>query len=367
MSMTRKRYTEPQIVFALQQAEAGTPVGQLCRESWVHEVPLCARRRASPKEETMAGIHFFDDFALDSRIQPERTYVEPECITPEPYQGEGGFVGGPSIQWCPELGCYRLWHSIISDSAAHQHTVGLAESQDCASWEFTGHTYSGAGTMHGAMVYRDPHETDPDRLYKMAGSTARLGAKPGQEDSSIVVTSPDGVNWDDAGLTRCWGKHRSDTSNCLFYNPVRECYQILHRAAFIDRRVASTWSTDLVNWSEPELIVHPDPLDPPCCQLYAMTAFYSDGVFIGFLLIHETDMLDPVPNKMGGRLITELVYSYDGFHWNRTHHRIIPYPRYPAFGAGSMAIQGITEDFNPYHGLGIQKGYRSPSVVELHR
>jgi len=28
--MKRKRYTEPQIVFALQQAESGTPVAEIC-------------------------------------------------------------------------------------------------------------------------------------------------------------------------------------------------------------------------------------------------------------------------------------------------------------------------------------------------
>lgn len=30
--MKRKRYTEPQIVFALQQTEAGTTVGDICRK-----------------------------------------------------------------------------------------------------------------------------------------------------------------------------------------------------------------------------------------------------------------------------------------------------------------------------------------------
>ena len=30
--MKRKRYTEPQIVFALQQAEAGTVVVEICRK-----------------------------------------------------------------------------------------------------------------------------------------------------------------------------------------------------------------------------------------------------------------------------------------------------------------------------------------------
>ncbi len=37
MSMERKRYTEPQIVFVLQQAEAGTPVAELCRKMGVAE------------------------------------------------------------------------------------------------------------------------------------------------------------------------------------------------------------------------------------------------------------------------------------------------------------------------------------------
>lgn len=35
--MKRKRYTEPQIVFALQQAEAGTPVGDICRKMGIAE------------------------------------------------------------------------------------------------------------------------------------------------------------------------------------------------------------------------------------------------------------------------------------------------------------------------------------------
>jgi len=35
--MKRKRHTEPQIVFALQQAEGGTPVAEICRKMGVAE------------------------------------------------------------------------------------------------------------------------------------------------------------------------------------------------------------------------------------------------------------------------------------------------------------------------------------------
>ena len=35
--MQRRRYKEPQIVFALQQAEAGTPVVEICRKMGIAE------------------------------------------------------------------------------------------------------------------------------------------------------------------------------------------------------------------------------------------------------------------------------------------------------------------------------------------
>jgi putative transposase len=46
MAMKRKRYTEPQIVFALQQAESGTPVAEKCRNMGVAEATLyrCKKR-----------------------------------------------------------------------------------------------------------------------------------------------------------------------------------------------------------------------------------------------------------------------------------------------------------------------------------
>jgi putative transposase len=43
--MKRKRYTEPQIVFALQQAESGTPVGEICRKMGVAELTFYRWKR----------------------------------------------------------------------------------------------------------------------------------------------------------------------------------------------------------------------------------------------------------------------------------------------------------------------------------
>jgi hypothetical protein len=44
--MKRKRYTEPQIVFAVQQAEGGTPVVEISRAPGVPTLPAQRRREA---------------------------------------------------------------------------------------------------------------------------------------------------------------------------------------------------------------------------------------------------------------------------------------------------------------------------------
>jgi len=43
--MKRKRYTEPQIVFALQQAEGGTAVAEICRKMGVAEATFFRWRK----------------------------------------------------------------------------------------------------------------------------------------------------------------------------------------------------------------------------------------------------------------------------------------------------------------------------------
>ena len=44
--MPKKRYTDEQIAFALRQAEAGTPVGEICRKRGVTEATYYRWRKA---------------------------------------------------------------------------------------------------------------------------------------------------------------------------------------------------------------------------------------------------------------------------------------------------------------------------------
>jgi putative transposase len=43
--MKRSRFSEEQIVYAIRQAESGTPIGDLCRQLGVSDATLCAWKK----------------------------------------------------------------------------------------------------------------------------------------------------------------------------------------------------------------------------------------------------------------------------------------------------------------------------------
>ncbi|MBQ6474220.1 MAG: hypothetical protein IJJ33_19700 [Victivallales bacterium] len=106
------------------------------------------------------------------------------------------------------------------------------------------------------------------------------------------------------------------------------------RSAGTDRRICTVLSKDLVHWSEPRLILHPDTFDGPGVEFYAMPVSYHNVIFYGFLWLFDTDDEDPVAYKMAGRLRTELAYSYDGLAWNRTRQPALAMKDYDSDGYG---------------------------------
>ena len=59
----------------------------------------------------MPAIYFFDDFALDRKINVERRYFRPERFSEEPFVDPVSRAGYPSVYWCPEVGKHRMWYS----------------------------------------------------------------------------------------------------------------------------------------------------------------------------------------------------------------------------------------------------------------
>lgn len=305
-------------------------------------------------------LRFFDDFWLDVRKNVKRSWYQPVLA------GQLGKYGVyPSASWCPEAGVYRLWYEVMPDFARDKRRfLALAESADGVDWHDVAAASGGlppdaraygnvvlAGGpegIHGTGVLRDPWDPDPARRYKLCtmGAPVSYAPRSKKERNMVLCCSPDGVGWD-WDHARTIYPFKSDTYNCILYNPVLGEYQLLFRASNLDRRVAAIRSADTLSWSRPMTVIHPDAEyrdDSEMIQLYALWAGWFDGMFLGTLWRFHTDAADESCPKMSGSMDTELVYSYNGINWmHTTRGPVVPRPQPPAFGHAQLCITGMFE------------------------
>lgn len=302
-------------------------------------------------------LAFFDDFGLSRRTQFRRRYFSPEIIHESQFFDPDYLLTYSSLHWCPEVNKYRLWYNINHEICIHGRNeehfmLALAESDDAIHWERPNHhrradgrniVFSGAeGSLHGAMVYRDPN--DIQFPYKCATSMDSMRRAIQHVAPGIIATSPDGLSWNEHGQQFRWGHSMSDAYNCLLFNPVLNEYQVLYRSVLTDRRIVTSHSKDMISWSRPTLMLAPDGQDPECAEFYGMSAYQQDGIFYGFLWIFDTDMFDSLPWKWHGNVTTELVYSYNGLNWNRTRQPAIPLQPLGMYGATQNYLCNMTPD-----------------------
>ncbi|MCO6044134.1 hypothetical protein NG895_09460 [Aeoliella sp. ICT_H6.2] len=152
---------------------------------------------------------------------------------------------------------------------------------------------------HGVGVFRDPHSSSPDHLFKQFFKL----------DEISVAFSADGLHWSDYVDCPEIGA-RGDTHNNSFWAPTLSKYVGITREknAEFGRLVARTESDDFIHWSPAEVVLHGNDHN---LQTYAMPTFYHGGVYLGLLMIHD---------QQQDRVWTELAWSPDTKQW----HRICP-------------------------------------------
>lgn len=142
-----------------------------------------------------------------------------------------------------------------------------------------------------------------------------------------------------------------------------------------NRRIARAVSDDFIHWSEPEVVIRPDELDPP--KLYSMHVSLYKGLYIGLLQVYhcwgrrgypgcplESDTID-----------LHLTFSRDGKHWERLANRPVFIPRGPigSFDGGMLsgcALFEYRDEIRLYyqgtsHSHNIPSGTGSPRVRGL--
>jgi len=146
---------------------------------------------------------------------------------------------------------------------------------------------------HGAGVFKDLRDPDPERRYKMMFR------------GLDVSFSADGLHW--KAPIQCQGVEvHGDTHNNAFWAPTLGKYVGITRIwGERGRQVVRIESTDFVTWTKAEVVL--EGLDSNH-QTYAMPVFFHGGVYLGLVAIHE---------QRSDRVWTELTWSADTKKWHR--------------------------------------------------
>jgi hypothetical protein len=266
---------------------------------------------------------FIDDTWVEDSLGVGRVFHSPRKYPWPVLTAEGRWE-----RYCPVTygtvlfwrGRFRVWYTTWTRSSAGK--VCYAESEDGVFWEkpalglfqFDGATDNNIvyllpdGGVDCLGVIDDPEDDEwPLKAILWRGVKGDSGL--------VALRSNDGVHWDETpGLVLPnWG----DRTNIM---PAKDLgrYVVFGRAPspfnakYGIRTVWRTESADLVRWTEPELVMKPDPEDPPRMQIYSMNAFRYEGLILGFI-----ERMHMTPDKVD----LELAYSFDGRQWHRTRPR----------------------------------------------
>jgi hypothetical protein len=119
----------------------------------------------------------------------------------------------------------------------------------------------------------------------------------------------------------------------------------LARPKLGDRRIARTQTQDWQTWSQPEVVLHPDALDPALSEFYGIAVLPYKGVYVGIVWVFLTDPQELAAQKLRGRVYGELVYSYDGYSFLRSLRQpFVPLNGPGEDGGGCIYPSSIVQD-----------------------
>lgn len=190
------------------------------------------------------------------------------------------------VRYRPTVREMGVCYAVSKDGLAWEKPVlGLVEFQGDKSNNLV---VRGA---HGAGVFRDEREPDPQRRYKMI------------YQGMAVRFSPDGLRWSDA--TPCKEiAARGDTHNNALWSPELNRYVGITRLYLGQRIVGRTESADFIHWGKAAEVLRGDAHN----QTYAMPIFRYADVYLGLVMILR---------RNDDRVHCELTWSPDTVRWER--------------------------------------------------
>ena len=314
---------------------------------------MAVRAQGQPIQVGLQKQLFLDDYILAATAgttrklhQPVKDPGNPLISPPAPLAGNPELLHlGGSVIYDQEENLFKMWYEANNATRTHA-AMAYATSTDGINWDmpcFNKISYP-EWTMPGCSegennflfegkvdnsyaelvvsAFKDNHETDPSRRYKMVYRNDDVGAGTG---SVWAAFSPDGINW--SGETGPIILD-ADSFHSALWDPglgkyvVHSRFNRNHHASLPpQRQVLQSESDDFVTWRTHGVILKPDEHDPPDTEFYNMEWMPYEDVFVGFISVFHTatDKLD-----------VQLAFSRDDRNWVRAGNREVFIPNSPA-------------------------------------
>lgn len=317
---------------------------------------------------------FWDLWKLDTFTGAELRQGEPQLRSDLAYEDPllGSLSSWPSVSRDPASGKWRMYYG----AAWRPLTLLGAESEDGLHWtpmrteehasapdgepKQAPHHLFTLPSGSGGSVYVDPDAADGYPYKLLAIQTNRIAkeralalpAHPFHElanevegspryfSDHLVVKSRDGVRWE-ADYSMVWNRPgwHPEPPVFGFRNKHTGRHVFTSRPGHGDRRVALVDTGDFREWSEPELLMQPDPLDEGLIEIYGMPVFPYGGAYVGLPWVFHINSTDR-PNKYNrslGWIDCQLAYSFDGKRFQRgRRHAFIPRAAPGEYGGGHI-------------------------------
>lgn len=311
------------------------------------------------QRQLLMDRYVVDDFngAFRTVHQPVKHAANP-VITGEPGKDEEGPHSFGTVLREPETGKFRLWTGTSDPTILAKGGKTALGSQMCVYYESEDGIewrrpdlglYEHWGGKDNNVFW--DHIMDfvvplPERMwdrgryalmYQAIVDPAKLPPDVNTMGKHFAF-SEDGIHFTDASENPVL-LGRSDTNNCIIYNPERDVFMHYRRATINAgevRRIAYTESEDLLSWTQPITIITRDEIDP--LFLYGMPVSRYNGMYFGYLFCLWNSPRDGefVGNGKDYKMDTQLAWSRDGINWER-------HPQRPTFIPNSPPAAGALD------------------------
>lgn len=257
----------------------------------------------------------------------------------------------PNVLWDEPERTWKLWYkNVLADKDAIArmdrpstvHNVGwyllYATSKDGIAWEKPAlglHRYDGSDATNAVArdtpnvgVFKDPHDPDPARRYKMVYD---IGL--GQLRTRF---SADGIHWGEPVAVTGFTSQHGDTHNNAFWDSRIRRYVWFTKLYIGERTVARFESEDFSHWRDTGMVLRSTVEEGRVSQTYCLPVFPYANIYLGYLMMYHRGRDHTVD--------CELAWSPDGVRWQRVAPGV---PFLPRGAPGSYDSQCIYAQAGP--------------------